>query len=318
LGDAGNYTEAKPYQWSIIEEGDEIYYGVHLTKNEDGSARQSIYEELVLEEDFFVEAEVKLFPRNADGSPMYEDAKFFFDYADDDNYATAWYFIHPWTEADANSWDPFGLSGFEVKVAGTEYRLKHFDTPGDPVEEIPPGSCIPYADASSFDAWNTIRLEREGTILSMIVNEEVYWAIDVDTLTMINPKGTSDMVAIPQEVKDLLLGSGKIGVGSGNDKLYFDNVNAGDLATGIIEREALRDLCITVYPNPATSSFTLKGISDVTEIGIYTLSGQRVMELRPAGSPTVTIDCDQFRGGIYFIQVRTSTGETDVEKLIIE
>jgi len=291
---------------------------VEVTKNEDGSARQSIYEDLVLEEDFYVEADVKLFPRNADGSPMYEDAKFFFNYADDDNNATAWYFIHSWTEADANSWDPFGLSGFEVKVAGTEYRLKHFDTPGDPVEEIPPGSCIPYADASSYDAWNTIRLEREGTILSMIVNEEAYWAIDVDTLTMINPKGTSDLVAIPQEVKDLLLGSGKIGVGSGNDKLYFDNINAGDLATGIVEREASRDLGITVYPNPATSSFTLKGISDVTEIGIYTLAGQRVMELRPAGSPTVTIDCDQFRGGIYFIQVKTSTGETDVEKLIIE
>ncbi|MFO7933457.1 MAG: sugar-binding protein [Bacteroidales bacterium] len=317
LGDAGNYTETRAYLWSIIEDGDEKYYGVDVTKAEDGSARQSIYDELVLDEDFYVETEVKLFPRNEDGSPMFEDAKFFFNYTDDDNYATAWYFIHSWTEADANSWDPFGLSGFEVKVNGTEYRLKHFDTPGDPIEEIPPGSCIPYVDASSFDAWNTIRLEREGTILSMIVNEEVYWAIDVDTLTVINPKGTSDLVAIPQEVKDVLLGSGKIGIGSGNDKLYFDNVKAG-LLTSVEDLRSTGSSSILLYPNPASGQFTLDRIEQSRKIEMYTVTGQKVMEMVTSGESTITISTENFNSGVYFIRTTMESGKLAINKLVIK
>jgi hypothetical protein len=149
LGDAANYYETKAYLWSVIEDGDEVYYGVPVEKATDGSSRQSIYQNLTLHHNFFIEAEVLLFPRGTTG-PTFEDAKFYFNYADDDNYASAWYFIHPWPEDMANSWDPFGLSGFEVKVGGKEYRLKHFDTPGDPLEEIPAGSCIPYGDDVEF------------------------------------------------------------------------------------------------------------------------------------------------------------------------
>ncbi len=62
--------------------------------------------------------------------------------------------------------------------------MTKLDDPGDAIEEIPAETCIPYVDDSSFDNWNAIQLVRKQSMISMVVEGETYYEIDLDTLTL--------------------------------------------------------------------------------------------------------------------------------------
>ena len=123
--------------------------------------------------------------------------------------------------------NPFGLSGFTAVVDGIVYKFKKADAPADEVEGTPAERCIPYVNDESFNDWNNIKIARKGTVLSMYVNGIAYFSMDIDTLSVY--QSGASLVEVPQAVKDLLMGFGRIGIGTGNDKLYFDNVSAGFL-----------------------------------------------------------------------------------------
>jgi hypothetical protein len=326
-GEAGNYEEINPWLWDVFEEDGDTRYGI-IAEKPAGGNRKSIMWEEDLSGDWYIQSDVKLFKRPS-GSPdqaKFEDAVLYFSYEDEDNFAQAMYFNHAGVGVEGDprgQGDAFGISGIRVKVGGQEYRLTKLDDPGDAVEEIPPERCIPYVDDTSFDDWNTIRLERLNAVLSMIVNGEIYWEVDVDTVTVAQIYGGdvaswqfSHWEELPQAAKDLLLGEGAMGIGSSNDKVYFDNVEADDLASVEgIETSSVSG--VKIYPNPATGLFTLSMIEEVRKIEIYSFSGQRIMELVTGGEPSLTIDANQFESGIYFLQLRKESGEVAVEKLIV-
>jgi len=257
---------------------------------------------------------------------LYEDAGLFFCYQDMQNWATAMYFNHCGsgvTGYPSGQVYAFGISGIRFTYDGQEYGLTKMDNSGDPVEEIPPERCIPYKDDNSFNDWNKIRLLREGTIFTMKVNGEDYWAIDIDTLTVaqIYEVGTTwkfdRWEEVPQGAKDMLLGPGQIGIGSSNEMVAFDNVNA-DVYTSVKELGDSRMLNVLIFPNPASNMFTIADIDHVRKIEMYNLSGQRVMEMTTHGESSITINTNQFRSGMYFIQLHSDKGNVAVGKIMIE
>ncbi len=329
LGEAGNYAEINPWLWGVLEDSGDTRYGITAPK-ESGGNRKSIVKDAIYDNDWAIQADAKLFKR-ASGAPdasMFEDAVLYFSYTDEDNFAQAMYFNHPGigvTGDPEGQGDAFGISGIRFEFEGQAYRLDKTDDPGDPVEEIPPERCIPYVDDNSFDDWNIIRLEREGTILTMIVNGEEYWALDVDTLTVAQIYGGdvaswqfSHWETVPQGAKDMLLGAGQIGVGSSNDKVYFDNVMAGDLTVSVEDLSNTSVSGVLIYPNPAAEQFTVSEIDHVQKIEMYNLSGQQVMEMRTHGEHSVTINANQFESGMYFLRCYSDGGNVAVEKIMIK
>ena len=328
LGDAANYTEMNPWLWGVVEEDGDTRYGITAVKEEGGN-RMSILNDNVYENDWFLEADVKLFKRQTgtENQTLFEDANFFFCYHDMNNWATAMYFNHPGIGVEGDpkgQGDAFGISGIRFTYEGQAYRLDKTDDPGDPIEEIPAERCIPYVDDNSFDDWNKIRLVRQGTIFSMIVNGEEYWALDIDTLTVAQIYGGdvaswqfSHWETVPQGAKDMLLGAGQIGIGSSNDKVYFDNVNA-DVYTSVEELGDPRMAGVLIYPNPASEMFTIDEIEHVRKIEMYNLNGQRVMEIATHGESSITINTNHLRSGMYFIQLRSDKGNVAVGKIMIQ
>jgi len=306
LGDAANYTEVNPWLWGVIEEDGDTRYGITAPK-ESGGNRTSILNTKVYDHNWFIEADVKLFKRatGAPDQPLFEDAVLFFSYLDANNNAQAYYFNHPGIGVEGNpqgAGDAFGISGIRFVYEGQAYRLDKKDDPGDPIEEIPPESCIPFVDDSSFDEWNLIRLEREGTILTMLVNGEIYWQLDVDTLTVAQIYGGDGYASwqfnkwapVPQGAKDMLLGAGQIGIGSSNDKVYFDNVNAG-----YIEVEGIFSN-IEYFGDAANYSELNPWLWDVTEEDGDTRYG--IVAEKQAGGNRISLIDNVTVDGDYFIE----------------
>jgi hypothetical protein len=127
LGEAGNYEEANPWLWGVIEEDGDTRYGITAVKEEGGN-RKSILRDETYDGDWVIDADVKLFKRatGTQDQTLFEDAGLFFCWEDADNFATAMYFIHSGIGVEGDpkgQGDAFGISGFRVKVDGQEFRL---------------------------------------------------------------------------------------------------------------------------------------------------------------------------------------------------
>ena len=69
---------------------------------------------------------------------------------------------------------------------------------------------------------------------------------------------------------------------------------------------------LNIYPNPATNSITITGISAGNEIRVMDLSGRNVMELR-ATAEEQTLNIESLSAGMYIIQVGNKIGKLAVK-----
>jgi len=121
--------------------------------------------------------------------------------------------------------------------------------------------------------------------------------------------------------------------GVGNFSVVYTNVEAADATvqygfkvTGInanpVDEAALGSVVVTasslgvndnnsitvaVYPNPATDSFTIDSIDEISSVRIYNVLGQEVLNVAP-NNTSATIDISALRSGIYLTQVSTNAG----------
>ncbi len=93
----------------------------------------------------------------------------------------------------------------------------------------------------------------------------------------------------------------------------------------LIDEKSENHLDITVYPNPfntkATISFTLNQTSSVI-LNVFDLMGKEVLSLLnhtlcSAGIHSVDIDAHTLNSGIYFYQLKTNNGITELGKMYI-
>jgi hypothetical protein len=113
----------------------------------------------------------------------------------------------------------------------------------------------------------------------------------------------------------MILGPAKIGIMSANDKVWFDNVDAGELLPNGKNPSASAGAC-SIYPNPVTSHMTISGNNGFRSIEIYTLTGQQVTSIVTGGSSSVTFDASDFKAGMYVVKSKTLSGEVMVGKFI--
>jgi len=87
-------------------------------------------------------------------------------------------------------------------------------------------------------------------------------------------------------------------------------------STGLITTtEAIRNSGISVYPNPANSTFTVQsGSTQISTVKVLDLAGKVVLN-QPA---TSVVDCGSIAAGYYMVVVQQIDGEVLAVPLVIE
>lgn len=96
------------------------------------------------------------------------------------------------------------------------------------------------------------------------------------------------------------------------DYIWGENVGQewhANLSTGVQER-----LQVSIYPNPATSSFTVSGIDGEGKLTLYSISGVRLLEQPVRNDTPVNVGVS---AGIYFAKI-VYNGGSIIKKLIIK
>jgi hypothetical protein len=74
---------------------------------------------------------------------------------------------------------------------------------------------------------------------------------------------------------------------------------------------------VSVYPNPATSSFRIQSNKEISKVVIYDLLGSKVFEDNVFNQTDVAIDIRDLQPGIYLVEINTSEGII-TQKLAVE
>lgn len=106
----------------------------------------------------------------------------------------------------------------------------------------------------------------------------------------------------------------------GGNNIYLDNINIGTYALGIEDKPLTEDL--SVFPNPATNSITVKASSTGVEsldLVIYNAMGQKLLSRRINGVGAVNeqIDLSALQPGLYLVGL-SSGSRTSFQKLVIQ
>lgn len=75
---------------------------------------------------------------------------------------------------------------------------------------------------------------------------------------------------------------------------------------------------VSLRPNPAHDRVTISADAAISEVSVSDAMGQKVMQSTAVNDHTLTINTAAYSSGIYFVQVKTSNGNTGVSKLVVE
>ena len=97
----------------------------------------------------------------------------------------------------------------------------------------------------------------------------------------------------------------------GNGTVYFDNIyfSTTNLATVSFETSKIK-----MYPNPATTNFTIEANSEVENVSVINLLGQEMIS-KNTNSQLVTLDISNLQTGIYVVKA-TINGTVSTSKMI--
>jgi hypothetical protein len=103
-------------------------------------------------------------------------------------------------------------------------------------------------------------------------------------------------------------------IGAANLDVYVASIQAGVQETEIIKlQEEVKQ--ISVYPNPATTSFNVSTPSSSAKIIVTALNG-KVIKTVNANAKVTTIESGNWAAGMYIIQIQTEA-QTTIKKVVI-
>jgi len=98
--------------------------------------------------------------------------------------------------------------------------------------------------------------------------------------------------------------------------VFFDNIYFSVNPGTVLSNTTFESSNITMYPNPATTSFTIDAIAAVEKVSVYNLLGQEVLSKTP-NSQLVTLDISNLKVGVYVVKA-TVNGTISTTKIIKE
>ena len=73
---------------------------------------------------------------------------------------------------------------------------------------------------------------------------------------------------------------------------------------------------LSIFPNPAEGAFTIQSAENIKQVSIFDQMGRMVLTATPNQART-TLEVNELKEGIYFVHIQGESGETTVEKLIL-
>jgi len=103
-------------------------------------------------------------------------------------------------------------------------------------------------------------------------------------------------------------------VGSGKSIIYLDNIYFYKApVTAISDNKSAS--AISYYPNPVVDNLNIKSETEIQNIDVYTITGQKIKSLSLKTNSTV-IDLTDLKQGTYFVNVTMKNGSQSIQKLI--
>lgn len=90
---------------------------------------------------------------------------------------------------------------------------------------------------------------------------------------------------------------------------FYDNFQ---ITTGTLSNEDFEKMTLSVFPNPATDSFSISSGSDIVRVEIYAMNGQKVLETTQSSN----INVSNLSTGIYLVQATDISGNKTTKKLL--
>ena len=146
--------------------------------------------------------------------------------------------------------------------------------------------------AVSDTMYRDYRLVRSGTTVTAYIDGAEYLTVD-----------------------DAALGTeGKIGMGSYNDIVFFDDFKEGEGEPSSVTSLSMQNL--NIYPNPVSDVLHVDAESDMHEISIQNVLGQEIKRFGFIRYHTAELNISELRKGIYFLRVSYENGATTVRSFI--
>ncbi len=96
---------------------------------------------------------------------------------------------------------------------------------------------------------------------------------------------------------------------------YYDD---GNLCTALFPRSEntpIRELPITISPNPTSSNFTVRSEMDISELQIFNVVGHRIYRIQSEGEKQLDCELSLFPPGMYYIITKSVSGQFGHGKL---
>ncbi len=148
-----------------------------------------------------------------------------------------------------------------------------------------------YTPALSDTTYHSYKLIRSGSDITVYIDDNEYYTISNDSLGA----------------------AGKVGVGSHNDAVFFDNIHVEGYDTPSAVRSIRTDMDVSLYPNPASDEITLSSTELLTGYTIHNVIGKTVR--RGVFSDSYKLNVSDLPFGVYFLTVEANNKQT-IKKFI--
>ncbi len=81
-------------------------------------------------------------------------------------------------------------------------------------------------------------------------------------------------------------------------------------ASGIDDNELAN---IKIFPNPVNDILYLENVSEISQISIYNIVGQKIITVNNNGSNNVNINTSEIHQGIYFVAIQNNDNTRTVK-----
>jgi len=214
---------------------------------------------------------------------------------------------------------------FVLAAAGNEAQNSwhYIITPADNEKVFTVGAVTASGASSTFSSYgpNSVGLIKpdasaRGTNTVMGYNNSVTQSSGTSFSTPLSAGGVACLLqAIPnkplEQVRDLLRQKASL-YPNHTDPMGYGIFNFGNSLTTAQLTTANNNVksAVSIYPNPVSTTFTIKSADKIIAVELYNSLGQKVLNFA-----NNSYNMEKFPAGLYFVKIKTSKGES-IEKLI--